>query len=147
MLFQTIIVALNASSNLVVALVAALGLVVIWGFIKLQEKKLEKELIDDEINNYTRILLYQAENKTLSNDNSFPPTSINMIISDRELQVLEQIANGSSNKQTALELNISQQTVKNHLKHIFSKMEVNDRTSAVLLAMRNGWIKGQKLSE
>jgi len=53
------------------------------------------------------------------------------------------IANGSSNKQTALELNISQQTVKNHLKHIFSKMEVNDRTSAVLLAMRNGWIKGQ----
>jgi DNA-binding NarL/FixJ family response regulator len=141
MLIETVVVALFVSSDIVVALVAAIGLVVIWGFIKLQDNKLDKELIDDETNNYIKLLSFQTVGKELSYNNSSLTTTLDMVLSDRELEVLKHIANGSSNKQTAMELNISQQTVKNHLKHIFSKMKVTDRTSAVLLAMRNGWLK------
>ena len=68
-------------------------------------------------------------------------------LSDRELEVLRQIATGKSNKQAALGLCISEQTVKNHLKHIFTKLEVRDRTSAIVIAMSNGWIESHDQSQ
>jgi DNA-binding CsgD family transcriptional regulator len=143
MLIETIVVALSVSNDLIVALVAAFGLFVIWGFIQLQVKKLEKELIADEMNNYTKLLSFQSNNQEYTG--SISSTPINLALSERELQVLQCIASGSSNKQIAISLNISQQTVKNHLKHIFTKMEVKDRTSAALLAIRNGWINDQTI--
>ena len=48
-------------------------------------------------------------------------------LSERELEVLKAIAAGRSNKEAAVELSASDQTVKNHLRHIFEKLQVNDR--------------------
>ncbi len=62
-------------------------------------------------------------------------------LSPRELQVLELVAAGRTNKEIALLLDISNQTVKNHVSSILRKLAVNDRTQAVVYAMRRGWIK------
>jgi len=62
-------------------------------------------------------------------------------LSAREIEVLENAAQGSSNKQIARAMSISEQTVKNHLTSIMRKLAVNDRTHAVVYALRHGWIK------
>lgn len=62
-------------------------------------------------------------------------------LSDREIEVLERIASGGSNKEIADSLGISTQTVKNHISSILRKLSLNDRTQAVLLALRRGWIE------
>ena len=67
--------------------------------------------------------------------------SIYSPLSPRELQVLELIAAGRTNKEIAAQLDISNQTVKNHVSSILRKLAVNDRTQAVVYAMRRGWIK------
>jgi NarL family two-component system response regulator LiaR len=56
----------------------------------------------------------------------------------REQEVLEQIAHGRSNKRIALELGISEKTVKAHVGHLLSKLGVADRTQAALLAVSEG---------
>lgn len=61
-------------------------------------------------------------------------------LSDREIEVLEKIASGSSNKEIADTLSISTQTVKNHISSILRKLSLNDRTQAVIYALRRGWI-------
>lgn len=61
-------------------------------------------------------------------------------LSDREIEVLERIAAGGSNKEIADILGISTQTVKNHISSILRKLSLNDRTQAVLYALRRGWI-------
>lgn len=61
-------------------------------------------------------------------------------LSPRELQVLSLIADGRTNKEIAVQLDISNQTVKNHVSSILRKLAVNDRTQAVVYAMRRGWI-------
>ncbi|HEX9014699.1 MAG TPA: response regulator transcription factor [Chloroflexota bacterium] len=62
-------------------------------------------------------------------------------LSNREIEVLDLIAHGNSNKEIAKELGISDQTVKNHITSILRKLAVNDRTQAVVFAIRHGWIK------
>jgi DNA-binding NarL/FixJ family response regulator len=67
--------------------------------------------------------------------------SIYSPLSPRELEVLELVAAGRTNKEIAVLLDISNQTVKNHVSSILRKLAVNDRTQAVVYAMRRGWIK------
>lgn len=62
-------------------------------------------------------------------------------LSDREIEVLERIAAGGSNRDIAEALHISTQTVKNHISSILRKLSLNDRTQAVLYALRRGWIE------
>jgi DNA-binding NarL/FixJ family response regulator len=62
-------------------------------------------------------------------------------LSPREVEILDNIAQGMTNKQVAYALGISEQTVKNHMSSILRKLSVNDRTQAVVYAMRQGWIK------
>jgi DNA-binding NarL/FixJ family response regulator len=62
-------------------------------------------------------------------------------ISAREMEILELIAQGKSNKQIAQVLFLSDQTVKNHITSILRKLAVNDRTQAVVFALRQGWIQ------
>jgi DNA-binding NarL/FixJ family response regulator len=62
-------------------------------------------------------------------------------LSARETEILELIARGNSNKLIARALSISDQTVKNHITSILRKLAVNDRTQAVVFALRQGWIR------
>jgi DNA-binding NarL/FixJ family response regulator len=62
-------------------------------------------------------------------------------LSPRWVQILEVITGGSNNKQVAYELGISDQTVKNHMSSVLRKLSVNDRTQAVVYAIREGWIQ------
>ena len=61
-------------------------------------------------------------------------------ITARELEVLRGVASGSSNKLIASDLNISEHTIKNHLKSILSKLGANDRTHAVMIALKRGFL-------
>jgi two-component system NarL family response regulator len=68
-------------------------------------------------------------------------TSLFDDLTPRELEVLKLIAEGLSNKEIAEELTISEKTVKNHINNIFSKLHVNDRSQAMLYAIRKGLVK------
>lgn len=59
-------------------------------------------------------------------------------LSTRELEVLRLVADGHSNKEIATELHVSPATVKTHLIHVFRKLDVNDRTAAVTVALDRG---------
>ena len=58
-------------------------------------------------------------------------------MSEREGEVLRQIAHGLTNKQIAVTMNIGCETVKEHLQHIFRKIGLTDRTQAAVWAVRN----------
>src|SRR5699024_10751671 len=62
-------------------------------------------------------------------------------LSNREIEVLELVSAGMSNKQISQELFLSQATVKSHLVHIFGKLEATSRTSAVAIAKERGLIR------
>jgi DNA-binding NarL/FixJ family response regulator len=59
-------------------------------------------------------------------------------LSGRELEVLELVAQGKSNRDIAAELWISEATVKSHLLHVYDKLGATDRASAVAVAMKRG---------
>lgn len=62
-------------------------------------------------------------------------------LSPREMEILELVTAGFSNKAIAYQLSISHQTVKNHMTTILRKLRVEDRTQAAVLALRNGWVR------
>jgi DNA-binding NarL/FixJ family response regulator len=62
-------------------------------------------------------------------------------LSDREMEVLTLVVEGRSNKEIASLLGISHQTVKNHITSILRKFGVEDRTQAVVYALKRGWVK------
>jgi DNA-binding NarL/FixJ family response regulator len=61
-------------------------------------------------------------------------------LTSKEVQILNYIAEGNTNKKIASVLGISEQTIKNHVSAILRKLNANDRAHAVFLALRNGWI-------
>jgi DNA-binding NarL/FixJ family response regulator len=61
-------------------------------------------------------------------------------LSQREIEVLRSVARGNANKVVADELDITEDTVKGHMKNILSKLGANDRTHAVLIAMKRGFL-------
>ena len=61
-------------------------------------------------------------------------------LSEREIDVLRLVAAGAANKQIAHQLAISEETVKSHVKSIFAKLDVDDRTQAVVVAVKRGII-------
>ncbi|MEI7025674.1 response regulator transcription factor [Paenibacillus sp. y28] len=64
----------------------------------------------------------------------------NSPLTRREVEVLRLMAEGKSNKSIGEILFISEKTVKNHVSSILQKMEVDDRTQAVIIAIKNGWV-------
>jgi DNA-binding NarL/FixJ family response regulator len=100
-------------------------------------------VIDDNVLAKSQVaswLLKQFEHLSVfggSPDEMFVP------LSPREMEILQLIARGYSNKEIAHELGISRQTVKNHMTSILRKLSVNDRTQAALYALRRGWIRLQ----
>jgi DNA-binding NarL/FixJ family response regulator len=63
-------------------------------------------------------------------------------LSPREIEVLRMVADGSSNKMIADRLKLSEDTVKGHMRSILSKLNANDRTHAVTIAVKRGFIEG-----
>ena len=61
-------------------------------------------------------------------------------LTNRETQILTYVAEGNSNKEIARILEISEQTIKNHVSAILRKLNANDRAHAVALALHSGWI-------
>jgi DNA-binding NarL/FixJ family response regulator len=63
-----------------------------------------------------------------------------MPLTDRELEILRKVSDGMTNAEIGYALGISPQTVKNHVTSILRKLAVNDRTQAVVTALRRGWL-------
>ena len=63
-------------------------------------------------------------------------------LSEREIEVLRRVAMGTSNKIIASQLSVSEATIKGHMKNILSKLGANDRTHAVTIAMKRGFLDG-----
>ena len=61
-------------------------------------------------------------------------------LTSRELEVLRLVAQGLTNYQIARQLGLSVRTVEAHLTHVYTKLDVNSRTEAALLAQRRGWV-------
>ena len=72
-----------------------------------------------------------------STNGTHPPAAA-IALSTREINVLNLVARGLSNKQIAAKLGISDKTVRNHLSRIFRKLDAGNRTQAVMNAMRIG---------
>lgn len=68
-------------------------------------------------------------------------------LSNREMEVLSYVTQGMSNKEIATLLEISYQTVKNHVTSILRKLNVDDRTQAAVYALRRGWFRLYELDE
>ncbi|MBN1562228.1 MAG: response regulator transcription factor [Anaerolineae bacterium] len=62
-------------------------------------------------------------------------------LSSREMEILQFVTQGKSNKEIAQILGISHQTVKNHMTSILKKLDVRDRTQAAVYALRRGWVR------
>lgn len=101
----------------------------------ISENLLARPLVASRVLRQFRDLEYSDE----SDDPLFVP------LSAREIEVLDYIARGNSNKEIARALKISDQTVKNHITSILRKLAVNDRTQAVVYAVRRGWIDVNEL--
>jgi len=62
------------------------------------------------------------------------------VLTNREKEMLVYLAKGMLNKEIAIELKISERTVKNHISNLFKKIDVNDRTQAAVFAIKNGLV-------
>ena len=88
-----------------------------------------------------------AEFRRLSeheNKGNFHQTEIRRpfhLLTKRECEVLQLLTDGQSNRAIGETLYISEKTVKNHVSSILQKMNVNDRTQAVVTAIKNGWVE------
>ena len=88
-----------------------------------------------------------AEFRRLSeheNKGNFHQTEIRRpfhLLTKRECEVLQLLTDGQSNRTIGETLFISEKTVKNHVSSILQKMNVNDRTQAVVTAIKNGWVE------
>jgi NarL family two-component system response regulator YdfI len=69
-----------------------------------------------------------------------PETARDNPLTERELQVLQVVAQGETNKGVALQLGITERTVKAHLTSAYNKLGVDSRAAAIAIAAQNGWV-------
>lgn len=103
-----------------------------------QELKKAINAVKDGENYIQPSLIPALNNQLVNRDNDKDKISS---LTNRELEVLVQVANGMFNKEIATNLNISERTVKNHISNIFKKIDVSDRTQAAVFAIKNNIIK------
>ncbi len=96
----------------------------------------DKEMSEEEILGWIEETVGKATPSIMtSTEDSFIP------LSPREMEILEYVTRGKSNKEIALALGISHQTVKNHMTAILRKLQVDDRTQAAVYALSRGWVR------
>ncbi len=100
-----------------------------------------KYVVDEEVMDREKIDEWlQSKTEDVSSAFSDPGDPYEPL-SNREMEVLECITRGLSNKEIAGELGISHQTVKNHVTAVLRKINVEDRTQAAVYALRQGWVR------
>lgn len=82
-----------------------------------------------------------AVNSPFNEVNGEQPSLLTDAFTGRELEVLQQMAYGRRNEEIARKLFIGESTVKTHVHRILQKIQVEDRTQAVVFAIRNGYVK------
>lgn len=102
-----------------------------------------KHVIDERVLGASEVKSWLIEQSAKLAPLGVPDDARLVPLSAREMQILQHVARGSSNKEIAHELRISQQTVKNHISSILRKLNVKDRTEAAVYALRHGWIRLQ----
>lgn len=96
----------------------------------------EKVMSHDEVVNWIEQKVGRASGPLVSEmEEAFIP------LSPREMEILEHVTRGLSNKEIAYKLGISHQTVKNHMTAILRKLRVDDRTQAAVYALQHGWVR------
>ena len=93
-----------------------------------------KTMTREQVQSWLKIWIEQHPHHYSQDSSSLTP------LSQREMEVLEYLVQGASNKVIAANLGISQRTVKNHMTNIMRKLGVADRTEAAVAALRRGWI-------
>jgi len=101
--------------------------------------------INDSVLARPKLAEYLLKQFRSTHSNGKTMEAIVVSLTPRETQILNYIANGNSNKQIARILQISEQTIKNHVSNILRKLNANDRAHAVVLAIRYGWISAEEL--
>ncbi len=84
--------------------------------------------------------IYSSQQKSAEH-----PESATTSLTERELEVLLLLARGLPVKETARVLNVSEKTVRNHLSHLYHKLNINDRTQLVIYALKKGLIRLQNM--
>jgi two-component system response regulator DegU len=92
------------------------------------------------VNEYRRLAVAESSNNWI-NPHQIEYRKPLHLLTRRECEVLQLLADGRSNKGIGQDLYISEKTVKNHVSNILQKMDVNDRTQAVVTAIKNGWVQ------
>ena len=121
----------------ILAPVAAAGISMIWLVSWLRCKRLYRQFYEQELSELDEVSWDEEDEVPRDEEKETP---IESPLSSRERQILSLIASGYINKEVATEFGISEHTIKNHMTHIMEKLDVSDRTHAVVLAMQNGWI-------
>lgn len=102
-------------------------------------------VVDDQLLDDTGIQRW-LESKVGQVDRPYieDPQELFSPLSRREMEILQYVTRGMSNKEIAQALGISHQTVKNHMTSILHKLDVGDRTQAAVYALRHGWVRLQE---
>ncbi|WP_175614596.1 response regulator transcription factor [Piscibacillus halophilus] len=96
------------------------------------------------IKDYHRLALAGTGSSSNGSSAAFQPMEYRKplhLLTRRECEVLQLMTDGQSNRGISETLYISEKTVKNHVSNILQKMNVNDRTQAVVTAIKNGWVE------
>lgn len=131
-LTAVIILRLEGFGTEIVAPIAVLGLAMILFIHKRRGGQLFERYYAEE-------LLELQEHSHGEKSEALIPSPL----TPRETEIIDYVALGYLNKQIAGKLGISEQTIKNHMSSILRKLDANDRTQAVVMAMRYGWISPQ----
>ena len=89
---------------------------------------------DAELGNFVQRLVVNSR----THQKKIGESVVNSVLTEREADVIKLVARGQSNKEIAREMNISAETVKTHLKNMFEKLGVQQRSQAVLMARSLG---------
>ncbi|MBR2076850.1 MAG: response regulator transcription factor [Exiguobacterium sp.] len=101
---------------------------------------LHPKVTTNVLKEYRRLLQFKGEQAGRGVE-SRTDDPVYQLLSRREVEVLHLLADGRSNRDISDMLFISEKTVKNHVSSVLRKMDVNDRTQAVVDAIRRGWVE------
>src|SRR5699024_10725212 len=99
---------------------------------------LHPKITHNRVKEYRKLVADEPKNASINEIEYRKPLHL---LTKRECQVLQLLSEGQSNRKISETLVISEKTVKNHVSHILQKMDVDDRTQAVVTAIRNGWVE------